>query len=485
MSHLFFVIFTLQISTRSLFSINTDSILHLSPRDASNLVKQEFVYAYNAYSKYAMGYDQLQPLTKNGRNKYKYSLLSTPIDALDTMFLMNLTDLVNNTLDLICNPSNNFTFDLNMNVKVSPVIISCLGGLLSSYHFLQNECLKNLAIDLGERLYPSFTTPSLSGTNWDSINLATMKVNTNQNETATAALATNIIEYGALTYLTKDIKYYNASKSVLKTFEMLKSDIGFVGKTIQINASYENKQQLWVDNKTHICSGIDSYYEYQIKCWKLFNDNDCYEYWVHSNESIMKYLPYYEDNIDGELLWFKQVNMFNGELFNESYFYEVHAPFFAGQLALSNNMYQAIKNQNANWFLWNKTTNSVEPNNYNFLNETVIKYQYNLNPENFESNYYLYMITNDSIYYDRALNYLYALIKYDRCDMNQSCVGYASLKNVETKEKMNKLPAYFFAESLKYLYLTFMRNLKDNPLNFDDYIFNTEGHPIPKIWGML
>ena len=134
--------------------------------------------------------------------------------------------------------------------------------------------------------------------------------------------------------------------------------------------------------------------------------------------------------------------------------------------------------------MWYNNGANIEPYQFEFTTGKDLQLGYDLNPENFESNYYLYMITNDDKYYDRALIYLHDIITYCKCNGTESgCVGYSGLDNVVTKDRSNSLASYFFGESLKYLYLTFMRNEKDNPLPFDDFVFNTEAHPLPKKWG--
>ena len=462
---------------------NTISVFDLNPVEAAYQVREEFIYGYNAYIEYANTYDRLNPFYRNGSNLGRYSLLYTPIDALDTMYIMNLTDLTQETLKLICNYRNKDLFNVNMTVSMFNTVISLLGGLLSSYHLIQDECLKNLAIDLGERLMPVFTTKSPSGSNWLLVNLQTGVVNKEQGFIVDlAGLTTNIVEFGALSYVSKNMTYFKTAKNVLNYFYNHRSDIGFVGQQFQINSSISNLETLWPIDKTHIDAGIDSYYESQIKCWKLFNDSDCKLWWKHANSSIMKYLKYYQNIDDATLLWFRRINMFNGSEYNESGWYDLYSAYFAAELALAGNLKLAKQNQEANWFMWNKS--NIEPGIYDFLNITDPQSDYSLNPENIESNYYLYMITNDTLYLNRAYIYLNDLISFCKCDNNTTeCVGYTGLANVNTKQKQNDCPEFFFAETLKYLYLTFLRNEKKNPLIFDDYIFNTESHPIPKSWG--
>ena len=69
--------------------------------------------------------------------------------------------------------------------------------------------------------------------------------------------------------------------------------------------------------------------------------------------------------------------------------------------------------------------------------------------------------------------FLEGLIKYCRTD-----TGYATLKDVVTKEKGDLMPSYFLAETLKYLYLLFA---PDDTLDLDRVVFNTEAHPLRRV----
>ena len=46
----------------------------------------------------------------------------------------------------------------------------------------------------------------------------------------------------------------------------------------------------WTDSTSHISGGIDSYYEYLLKCWQLFDDEDCGRMWRASIDAVNKYL---------------------------------------------------------------------------------------------------------------------------------------------------------------------------------------------------
>ena len=55
-------------------------------------VKTEFLHAWKDYKQYAWGHDDLAPLSHAPHDWYGQSLLMTPVDALDTLVLMGLTD---------------------------------------------------------------------------------------------------------------------------------------------------------------------------------------------------------------------------------------------------------------------------------------------------------------------------------------------------------------------------------------------------------
>lgn len=55
-------------------------------------------------------------------------------------------------------------------------------------------------------------------------------------------------------------------------------------------------------------------------------------------------------------------------------------------------------------------------------------------------------------------------------------VAYGGIMDVDepTPRFKDALPSYYFAETLKYLYLTF---LVGGVVSLDGWVFNTEGHP--------
>ncbi|KAG7093958.1 hypothetical protein E1B28_007591 [Marasmius oreades] len=101
---------------------------------------------------------------------------------------------------------------------------------------------------------------------------------------------------------------------------------------------------------------------------------------------------------------------------------------------------------------------------------------YLLRPETIESLYLMWHFTGDVKWRVRGWKIFEAIERYTKTQY-----GYASVRNVEhmSAPKLDELPSYFFAETLKYLYLMF-RN--DDLLPLDQWVLNTEAHPLPIKW---
>src|SRR4030095_12187157 len=105
-------------------------------------VRAEFLHAWNGYKKYCWGHDDLKPLTKTCHDWYAEPLLMTPVDALDTMILMDLRDEAKTTREYI---ATHLSFDKDISVQNFEITIRLLGGLLSSYELSGDKRLLNLA----------------------------------------------------------------------------------------------------------------------------------------------------------------------------------------------------------------------------------------------------------------------------------------------------------------------------------------------------
>src|SRR6186713_1553491 len=105
-------------------------------------VKAEFLHAWNGYKQYCWGHDDLKPISKTCRDWYGQSILMTPVDSLDSLYLLGFKKEADSTREYIV---KNLSFDKDISVQNFEIVIRILGGLLSSYQVSGDKRLLGLA----------------------------------------------------------------------------------------------------------------------------------------------------------------------------------------------------------------------------------------------------------------------------------------------------------------------------------------------------
>jgi len=424
-------------------------------------VKSEFLHAWNGYKKYAWGHDDLRPLTKSFQDWYAEPLLMTPVDALDTMILMGLKDEADAARKYIL---DNLSFDRDIYVQNFEITIRLLGGLLSSYQLTGDKHLLTLAEDLGNRLVPVFESPT--GLPYKFVNLKTGKVR--GAETNPAETGTLLIEFGTLSKLTgKPIFFDKAKRALVETYNR-RSPIGLIGTRFNVETGK------WTNTDSHISAEIDSYYEYLLKSWLLFGDQDCKRMWLESITAVNKYLAdeFVRESArqSAKELWYGHADMNSGK--RTATTYGALDAFFPAVLALSGDLDRAKRLQASSFMMWRQ--HGIEPEEFNYRTMEVVHAGYPLRPEIMESTYHLYHYTKDPHYLRMGETLFRDFVTHCKTE-----AGYAALKSVVTKEKSDSMQSFLFAETFKYFYLLFA---PPKTLAFDKVTFNTEAHPLRKTW---
>jgi len=416
-------------------------------------VRTEFLHAWNGYLDHARGMDALQPLSRTGRNWYDASLLMTPLDAFDTMLLMGLKEEAAQAKELIL---GGLSFDHDFSVQLFEVTIRILGSLLTAYQMDGDPRFLDLATDLADRLLPAFE--SATGMPYVRVNLGTGEKEWQVNNPA--EIGTLMLEFGALSRMTGNPIYYDKAKAGIVALFQRRSEIGLVGTTIDVETGE------WQNPSSHLSGRIDSYYEYLLKAWALFEDEDFRDMWEPSVESVNRYLT---DEIDGRL-WYGHADMNTGER-TATRFGALDA-FWPGVLALGGELGRATSLMESVYSMW--TTFDVEPEQMDYSTMEVVYGGYPLRPEALESAYVLYTLTGDDRYKTMGWDIFQRIVRWCRNE-----TGFAHLENVETKEQADAMESFFLAETLKYAYLLFA---PPETLEFAEVVFNTEAHPLRRIW---
>jgi mannosidase alpha-like ER degradation enhancer 2 len=420
----------------------------------ANRVKQELLHSWNGYKQYAWGYDEVLPVSKGKKNWYAdQTLLMTPVDTLDTLVIMGFSDEATKTSEYILETLH---FDKDISVSNFEITIRIFGGLLTAYQLTGDARYLTKAEDLAKRLLPAFD--SKTGMPYRFVNLKTGKVD--RPVSNPAEIGTLIIEFGTLSKLTKNPLYYDkAKKALVELYKRRDPKTNLVGQNINVDTGE------WTNPSSHIGGAIDSYYEYLLKCEKLFGDKECGDMYRVHVDAVNKHVAH--DTPNG--LWYGRVNMTTGER-TATTFGSLQA-FFPGVLALGGDLDRARRLQDSAFRMW--TLHGIEPEGLDYLKMAPTSAGYQLRPEIVESAYILHHYTKDPKYLEMGRTMFEDLVKHTRTD-----AGYTVLQNVVTKEKGDLQHSFWLAETLKYFYLLF----KPDALDFERNVFNTEAHPIRRTW---
>ena len=412
-------------------------------------IREAAQHAWNGYKKYATGFDDLKPLTKKGKNWYNSSLLMTPVDAYDTFILLGLDSAAAEAKQMILHDLN---FNSDNEVQVFEITIRQLGALITAYENTGDKQFLVLANDLADRLMPAFNTPT--GIPYRYVHLQTGIPRDSINNPA--EVGTLMLEFGKLSKLTGNRRYYDIAKRAIMNVYKRKSKIGLVGE--RINALTGE----WVGTESHISGYIDSYYEYLWKAWILFGDKDFKTAFETHNAAIKKYLLVPTAN--GTFM--RHVDMTTGK--QTATLYGALDAFYAGLCAYAGDIKTGAEIQKANYYMW--THYNMEPEEFDFAADKVTSGYYILRPENLESTWYLYHLTGKSEYLEMGKRMVTDILANCRTDE-----AFASIKDVRSLEKYNAMESFFFAETLKYAYLIFA---PQTTIDLKKTVFNTEAHPL-------
>ncbi|MGD2071748.1 MAG: glycoside hydrolase family 47 protein, partial [Gemmatimonadota bacterium] len=313
-----------------------------------------------------------------------------------------------------------------------------------------------LAADLGDRLLPAFESPT--GMPYVNVNLRSGEPSGAVSNPA--EIGTLVLELGTLSKLTGDPRYFEAAKRGMREVFDRRSGVGLVGTTIDVETGE------WVNTTSHVSGRIDSWYEYLLKAWLLFGDEDFRRMWEASVGPLHRYLA---DEVEGRL-WYGEADMATGER-TATRFGALDA-FLPAVLALSGDLDRGGRLMESVHWMW--TEYDVEPERFDYVTGEIVSPAYVLRPEALESAYYMYRLTGDERWRDAGRDIFDRIDRWTRTDE-----AFAQLASVVTKETSDGMQSFFLAETLKYAWLLFA---PPEALDFDAVVFNTEAHPLRRTW---
>jgi hypothetical protein len=452
-------------------------------------VRDAFKHAWSGYVKYAWTHDEIRPVS-NITNDSWGGWGVTMIDALDTIVLMDLQDLLPKCDEHI----KDLDFVRDKMISVFETTIRYLGGLISAYDLTGNKLYLKKAEELSELLLYAFESPS---------GLAYHETNTKSGKSANAGwvgMASILSEIGSIQLEFKRLALITSNQAL---YDTMSANILLL-RTRQEQAHVENPNiipkglypvKLKIDDGIFMTSSkitfgglADSFYEYLLKQYLLTGqkEHQYLEWYLDSINSMIKYLS--RDIIYGNQTYTFITEMTNGEQVMD---FEHLTCFVPGMIALGTQQVANLTTypremRDDHWkfadqvlrtciMLYDTQPTGIAPDSVRFTDNgfTVTNPSYYLRPETIESLFYFYHITGDQKYRDIGWRIFQNILKYCRTPS-----AFSGLKDVTKIPALqnNSMQSFFLAETLKYFYLLFSNN-NNNKLPLDQYVLNTEGHP--------
>ncbi|XP_076593002.1 mannosyl-oligosaccharide 1,2-alpha-mannosidase IA isoform X1 [Chaetodon auriga] len=444
-------------------------------------VKEMMKFAWDSYKRYAWGKNELRPLTRNGHIGNMFGGLrgASIIDSLDTLYIMGMMEEYNDAKEWV-----QTSLDLNSNGEASlfEVNIRYVGGLLSAYYLTGEEVFKSKVMELGEKLLPAFNTPTgiprgvinlgSSGTSW-SWGWASA------GSSILAEFGTLHLEFVHLSELSRNPIYTEKVMNIRKLLNKIEKPHGLYPNFLSPVSGN------WVQHHVSIGGLGDSFYEYLIKSFLMSDksDEDAKKMYYSALEAIEANLV---QKSPGGLTYMAE---WRGGILDHKMGHL--ACFSGGMIGIGADDGAAEKRQH---YLdlaaeithtchesYSRSATKLGPEAFRFdgggeATATRLSDRYYiLRPEVIESYMYMWRLTHDPKYREWGWEAVEALEQHCRVES-----GFSGIRDVYTMTVShdNMQQSFFLSETLKYLYLLFS---DDDLLPLEDWVFNTEAHPLPII----
>ncbi|PCH35277.1 glycoside hydrolase family 47 protein [Wolfiporia cocos MD-104 SS10] len=423
---------------------------------------------------YAWGHDDLSPVSESYSDSYG-GWGATIVDALDTIDIFEEAVNFTTSVDFSVTPTDD-QIDL-FETTIRYVAATLVTYELSGYQYPALVEQAKVLVDKMAYAWVGNQSVPYGYMNW--------------NET-TPVVGTLTMEWGALSNFTGNQTYRElAEKAVIWIAELPPPLPALPAQGIDPTTGQ------FVGSYVSWGGGSDSYFEYLIKWARLSNtDNNLFaDAWAAAVDSSIQHLARTSTVLD----WQYMADWDAGTIIHIGSHLEC---YLAGNWMLGGRL---LNNETiVNWGLalmescWNtyaSTATGIGPEYFGYFSSDgnytgsspsdgdIAFYEkhgffvypgesdYYLRPEVLESNFYAWRVTGDPKYVERAGDALASFMYY-----LQAPSAYAGINDVDATDStfIDDMQSFWFAEVLKYLYLTF-----DDPENIslDEYVFNTEAHP--------
>jgi mannosyl-oligosaccharide alpha-1,2-mannosidase len=415
-------------------------------------VRAEFLHAWRGYTSHAWGRDEVRPVSGRPHDFFApgRTLGLSIVEAVDTLHLMGEDHEVARCCDWI---EQHFDVSQDAGVNVFESVIRLVGGLLAAHLATGRPALLKRCAELADRLLPAFTS-SPTGIPYQRVNLASGHVS--GRVVSLAQACSNAPEFGLLSRLTGDARYYDAASRAYRAVVSRVSALDLLGTSIDVETGRWADTTSWVPNPP-----VDSCYEYLWTAYALLGDRELLSWYRRLTAAVVRH----QARTIGGRLWFVQVDSRTGR--TTGYAQSELAAFYAGLLAKGGD----LRHGAAYYRSWTDVLNrySLLPETIDLRTLRATSPGNQLRPEYANAAFDLWRVTGSAYYQDTAWHWFTATRAHQRVPGGYTVATDVTGRGVRLGDLT---PGYFFAENLKYLWLMYSATPR---FDYRNGILSTEG----------
>lgn len=455
-------------------------------------VKEAVIHAWDGYARWAWGYDELQPVSRDGKDTFASGLGTTIVDSLSTLYMMGgLDGRYERAREWV---ATQLQFSKVGRVIVFETVIRILGGLVSMYHLSGDEMFLEKAEELGVRLAASFETPT--GLPWPRCYL---------NDTGNCELHNvagdllYLAEVGSVQLEFRALAHHSTQPLVRSLRAVAERVIQELQTAESFNARLAPPHEALLPFALSLSSGrystnlvtlgapADSYFEYLVKVWVQGGRREI-AYWhlfasvVDSMVQVAMYTSRHGDMIVRELLPGRDGGL------QYSHKMDHFSCYIPGMIVLGvDGLGDDEVERREQWMqlaegltetcykMYTKSPSGLSGEHIRLgeHDEWRMSGGYQLRPEAVEAFFYMWRHTGKRKYREYAWSVFTNMEHHCR----EESGGYSALKTARSRnpKKENVMHSFVISETFKYIWLTLS---DDDVLPLDEWVLNTEAHPL-------
>lgn len=444
-------------------------------------------HAWAGYKECAWGYDEVKPVSCSGKNwPGNGTLMLTIIDSLDTLWLCGMQSEFDEAV--LALRGFNFT-RLTDGVNIFELTIRVVGGLLSAYWLSAEPTLLDLANEVGERTVATF--PRKGETVLPEVDVILADRRSQHADwlgiTTSLSEVTSIqLEYKTLSYFTGNMDFDNAAMFTERVVLSHLDDVRVPGLFEMLLHMGDGSP---IPGRLTLGARGDSFYEYVAKLVLLTRDDMplLRDAWRRISKGIRESLTV---KLEDKRIFVAEREDGRQSLKMDHLVCFVVVPF-------------ALQPMDDGDVEWARGVARTCADMYELAPTTRLAPEISLldgaqklaldlgsahnllRPEALEAMHVMAELEPDNPFWrERAWEMIAAFNRSSRVGTK----GFASIDDVrEAKGHRDDCPSYFFAETIKYALLALKRRgAEAEPrITTDDWVMNTEAHPLRKLPGDL